>query len=76
MAAPKCSSCGKALEEGFLQDHGHAASYTTAWIGGRPEKSLLGGVKLRGRPRLRVLALRCTSCGLLHLFAPDVPPVV
>jgi hypothetical protein len=75
MAAPKCISCGKAVEEGFLQDHGHGANYSTAWIGGPPEKSLWGGLKLRGRRRLRVLALRCTSCGLVQLYAPGAPPV-
>ena len=76
MAAPRCSSCGKTLEEGFLQDHGEGANYTTAWNGGPPERSFWGGLKLKGRPRLRVLALRCPSCGLLHLYAPGAPPVV
>jgi hypothetical protein len=76
MAVPKCSSCGKALEEGWLQDHGHGANYTTAWVAGAPEKSFVGGAKVRGRQRLRVFALRCPSCGLLHLYAPGAPPVV
>lgn len=75
MPAPRCLSCGKSLEEGFLQDHGHGASYDAAWIPGAPVKSLLGGVKTRRRPRLAVYALRCTSCGLLHLYAPGTPPV-
>jgi hypothetical protein len=73
MPAPRCSSCGKALEEGFLHPYGHA--YTTSWVAGPAERSRWGGVKLRKRPRLKVLALRCTSCGLLHLYAPGTPPV-
>ena len=75
MAAPKCLSCGKALEEGFLQDHGDGANYSTAWIGGPPEKSFFAGLKVRGRPRLQVVALRCISCGLVQLYAPGGPPV-
>jgi hypothetical protein len=73
MAAPRCLSCQKALEEGFLQQYGQ--SYTTSWVAGPQEKSKWGGVKLRKRPRLAVIALRCTSCGLLHLYAPGGPPV-
>lgn len=75
MRPPKCLSCSKSLEEGYLQDQGHGASYAGAWIAGAPEKSFWGGVKTRGRPRLAVYALRCTSCGLLHLYAPGTPPV-
>ena len=74
MAVPRCSSCGKSLEEGFLQVQGTA--YTTTWVGGPPEKSFLGMLKLKGRPRLRVFALRCVSCGLVQLYAPGAPPVI
>ena len=74
MPAPKCLSCAKSLEQGFLQDHGHAANYDAAWVAGPPERGFLGGVKLRGRTRLGVLALRCTNCGLLHLYAPGDRP--
>ena len=75
MAQPKCVSCGKALEEGFLQDKKDGASYPGAWIPGAPEKSFWGGVKIGGRPRLAIIALRCTACGLLHLYAPGAAPV-
>ena len=74
MAVPRCSACGKSLEEGFL--HTHGISHTTSWVGGPAEKSGWGGVKLRKRPRLKVFALRCVSCGLIQLYAPGAPPVV
>ena len=75
MAVPKCISCGKGLEGGFLLDHGHGTNYAGSWVPGAPEKSFWGGVKLRGKPRLGVYALRCTACGLVHLYAPGDPPV-
>ena len=73
MAVPRCSSCGKALEEGFLQVQG--TSYTTTWVGGPPEKRW-GSVNTRKRPRLRVFAMRCINCGLVQLYAPGAPPVI
>ena len=75
MAVPRCSACGKSLEEGWLQDRGEGASYPASWVAGPPEKSVWGGVKTKGRPRLRVFALRCISCGLIQLYAPGAPPV-
>lgn len=44
-------------------------------IPGLPERSFLGSVKLRNRPRLGVYAQRWRGCGLLHLYAPGDPPV-
>ena len=73
MAVPRCNACGKALEDGFL--HSHGQSYTTTWVGGPVEKKW-GMISLKGRPRLRVFALRCVSCGLIQLYAPGAPPVI
>ena len=52
MAVPRCSACGKALEDGFL--HVNGTPYTTTWVGGPVEKSRWGFLKLGGRPRVRV----------------------
>ena len=71
MATTKCVSCGKRLEDGFLLDHRHGANYAGSWVGGPAEKTWWGGVRLRGRRRLDASALRCTGCGLVHLYAPD-----
>jgi hypothetical protein len=75
MRAPKCIACGKALDEGFLLDKGYGSDVAGSWVAGAPVKSIWGGVKLWGRPRLDVHALRCRGCGLLHLYAPGSPPV-
>ena len=73
MAVPRCTACGKALEDGFLHNYGQ--SYTTTWVAGPAEKRW-GMIRLKGRPRLRVFALRCVSCGLIQLYAPGAPPVI
>jgi hypothetical protein len=58
------------MVEGFLIDHAHAATLAAKWIEGRPERSLWGNLKVRGRKNLTTSAFRCDRCGLFRLYAP------
>ncbi len=76
----KCG-CGGTLEEGFIPDFAHVASWSSVWIGGAPTTSKsLGqlirtgaGVRVDGRPVKRIEAWRCEACGRLELYARHDP---
>jgi hypothetical protein len=59
------------MEKGFLFDFmGEHGQQVTQWMAGLPEKSFwAGGVKADKHRLLSVGAFRCTSCGLLELYA-------
>jgi hypothetical protein len=72
--AMTCPDCGSAMEAGFVVDHGESEMPRVAsWVEGAPEDAkFLGmkvGIKLKGRRKIPIGALRCTRCGLLKLYA-------
>jgi hypothetical protein len=69
-----CTQCGSAhLEEGFVADHGNASKLYAQWVGGPIRLGLLGFAKLAGRPTAAIVALRCSACSHLELFATAKP---
>lgn len=70
---PDCPSCRVRMEEGFVADRGdNNRAHRVVWTEGRPEKSLLQGVKVKGRRSIETMCLRCPRCGWLIWFAPEV----
>jgi hypothetical protein len=68
----ECLRCKGEMESGFVGDLGQAHTvWLSTWYSGRPEWSFWGGVKLRGRKRIYVQTLRCTSCGYLESYARE-----
>jgi hypothetical protein len=66
----RCSQCGGSLKEGFVRDQREHRSEAAIWVEGPVEKSFLLGVRLRGRRRAVITALRCDACGRLEMYAP------
>jgi hypothetical protein len=57
------------MEPGFIPDATYGGTLPMRWVEGVPEKSFLGGLKLRGKKQHPVTADRCRSCGYLELYA-------
>jgi len=67
-----CLRCGEELmDEGFVEDVGHAAQGYARWVAGALERGPFGGAKRMGRAHYAIAAWRCRSCGHLELFAND-----
>lgn len=72
-AKRSCSACGGATKEGFLLDRKRELrAGVQEWFEGAPKRSWLGGVSTRGRGRGLVVATRCTQCGRLDLWVPEI----
>ncbi|PYT07619.1 MAG: hypothetical protein DMF49_07595 [Acidobacteria bacterium] len=62
------------MQEGFVPDVGQNDRFRrTRWTEGRPEKTLFGGLKVKGRRQLDTVTFRCPRCGWLIWFAPELP---
>jgi hypothetical protein len=58
------------MEEGFFLEKGDAGVLSPqAWVTGKPQKSLLTGVTLKGKRVFDVETYRCTGCGYLESYA-------
>jgi hypothetical protein len=66
----RCGQCGGSMKGGFLRDLNQHRAESTFWIEGPIERSLFFGVKVRGKPRGEVQALRCDTCGGVELYVP------
>jgi hypothetical protein len=72
---PECPACRERMQEGFVPDVGERGRYHRShWTEGRPEKSLLRGLKTKGRRQLDTVTFRCPKCGWLIWFAPEPQP--
>ncbi len=61
------------MEEGFLLDRGHGNTLSQSeWVGGTPEKSFWGGIRVKGRNRIKAETYRCPRCGFLQSYARDL----
>ncbi len=56
------------MQEGFTIEH----RVLIRWIAGRPEMSLIGGIKGAGREHRQIEGFRCIGCGYLESFATDI----
>ena len=71
---PECPACRVQMQEGFVPDVGQNDRFRrTRWTEGRPEKTLFGGLKVKGRRQLDTVTFRCPRCGWLIWFAPELP---
>jgi len=69
-----CTECGGKMELGIIVDvgHGNFAADASYWMEGTNEKKFWGGLKIKGRKKHYISALRCVQCGLLKFYAgPD-----
>jgi hypothetical protein len=66
----RCPQCSGSLKEGFVRDLRDRRADSAFWVEGPIERSFFLGVRLRGRRKAEITALRCDSCGRLELFAP------
>lgn len=74
MTATTCPKCGSRFEEGFALDRGdHHIRHQSLWIAGKPERSFLVGLKIRGKAKHPIATWRCTRCGFLESYALSAP---
>ena len=59
------------MEPGFLIDETYGWRGLTSWVAGVAETSIWTGVKMKGRQKMPVTAMRCPRCGLLKLYVSD-----
>jgi hypothetical protein len=74
---------------GFIPDTSQSAIFLSSWVEGSPETrsswltAMLGGgwmakpidiKSVRGKPKFPIVAYRCTSCGMLEMYAPNPEP--
>lgn len=64
-----CPDCNGEMVEGFILDMTYGGQLVPRWLEGRPEKSMLTGVKAKGKEARSVATYRCTKCGLLRSYA-------
>jgi hypothetical protein len=57
------------MTEGFVPDSSYAALLRSAWCEGKPEKNLLGSLKVKGKRTFPIVTLRCDVCGFLESYA-------
>jgi hypothetical protein len=57
------------MEEGFVPDFSYGAVLRSAWFEGKPEKKLLGSLKVKGKRTFPIVTRRCTVCGFLESYA-------
>jgi hypothetical protein len=65
----RCPLCRGEMEEGFVPDHAHGTVVGSRWMRGRPKRSLLTGIKVRGERAYPIVTYRCLRCGFLASFA-------
>jgi ribosomal protein L37E len=65
----QCSKCSSEMEEGFLLEKSDVLLSSETWVAGKPEKSFLQGLKLKGRALYDVKTFRCIACGYLDSYA-------
>lgn len=61
------------MKEGFLADASRPRVRVGQWAEGAPAYRFLDVLRMRGRRRVPIRAMRCTRCGLLELYAEEAP---
>jgi ribosomal protein L37E len=58
------------MEEGFVLEKGDAGVLSLeTWVSGKPEKSWIAGLNLKGKVVYDVKTFRCMTCGYLDSYA-------
>jgi predicted nucleic-acid-binding Zn-ribbon protein len=65
----ECPKCRGAMEIGHIPDVTYGGATISQWTEGEPERSMLTGIKIRGKRRIEITAYRCTNCGFLEFYA-------
>ena len=72
--SPSCPACRGAMEEGFVPDNTYGAVMQASWYAGPPEDykffGIPSGKKVSRDGLVPMEAWRCSSCGLVQLYAP------
>lgn len=68
-----CGKCGGTMAVGVIVDHSHGKSYPERWQKGEASVSKWWGLREDRRAQLDVQTWRCSRCGFLESYAPDVP---
>ena len=72
MRSNRCPKCEGSMTEGFVLNHKDGSRAVSTWIPGPPEKSFWTGLRLSGRPAHQIQTSRCTRCGFLESYAPEL----
>jgi len=76
-ADPRCPSCRGPLAEGFVPDVSHGQVLQSHWHPGAPEEyrffGIPAGTRIDRKGMIPIRAWRCSSCGLVQLFAQARP---
>jgi hypothetical protein len=65
----RCSECGGETEPGVLLDVTESRVDPQKWARGSPEKTWLGGLKIKKEGLYAVETYRCKVCGYLKSYA-------
>jgi ribosomal protein L37E len=57
------------MGEGFLLEKGDSLLSSETWVSGKPVKSYLSGLNLKGTVMYDVTTFRCSACGYLESYA-------
>ncbi len=61
--------CNADMEEGFLLEKADSLLSSETWVSGKPVKSYLSGLNLKGKVVYDVVTFRCSACGYLDFYA-------
>ncbi len=67
-----CSECGGKMQRGLVVDtEGYYGMQLDAayWVEGKPERNILGWLKVRKKEKHYITAFRCEGCGFLKFYA-------
>jgi hypothetical protein len=66
----QCIKCHSDMDDGFLLEIGDGPVLSAeTWVRGKPEKSWLSGLSLKGKVVYDVTTFRCIACGYLDSYA-------
>jgi len=66
----KCGKCGGAMSEGSVLHCTEGGKMPlTAWIDGQLERTWFGCIKTPADKKRTIAAFRCSTCGLMDLYA-------
>ena len=67
----KCSQCDGEMIVGFIFDRTGYGKTQQAWAKGKPENSVMGGLKNSDREMYHVQAFRCVKCNYLKFYTTE-----
>jgi hypothetical protein len=69
-----CAECGGTMQMGIIVGNSYGPNDASYWMEGINEKGLwTGSLKIKGKKKHYISALRCETCGFLKFYAgPDL----